>query len=615
MPLRNDILKPIPGENPSGKNIRRDPVWDKIKEARRQDDELPQGVWQVERKMADYGQVVKLAGEAIATQTKDLQLAAWLCEALIKRDGAAGLRDGLELCRGLLADFWETLYPPVEDGDLEDRLAPLEWVGKNLAPSLRNLDLTDAGHAYFQYKESRRIQYEDQAKSKEEKAAREKSLKEGRLAPEIFDKSFAETPKSFYANFEKALDASVQAMETLDAVSREKFGDQAPSYTPLKDAALEVRQVVHSLLQKKRETEPDPVEEKPPEPGPGVAGDAPEQAAAAAAASGGTFEAPLFAAGGGASGLEAIMAFRATAEPAGRREAVAGIVAAAAYLRKQEPFSPASYLMLRGLRWGELRAASDPAMLEAPPSDLRQQIKSLAMRNKWAELLDAAENIMALPCSRAWLDLQRLVVEACVALGDDYSNIAIAIRSGLRGLVRDLPHLIEATLTDDTPAANPATQEWLKELISEPSNAAPRPDPPKVPVMDNGRAPGWQKKFVDAHALALEAMRSGQSQKAVTILQREVERQLSGRGRFQRKLQLAQICIAAGKDTIAQPLLDDLAATIENHKLEDWEDREMVAGALTFLVQNSKKIQADAKAKQAMFERICRLDPVQALLI
>ena len=82
-----------------------------------------------------------------------------------------------------------------------------------------------------------------------------------------------------------------------------------------------------------------------------------------------------------------------------------------------------------------------------------------------------------------------------------------------------------------------------------------------------------------------------------------------------RKLQLAQICIAAGKDAIAQPLLDDVAAAIETHKLEDWEDRETVAGALTFLVQNSKKIQGDAKAKQAMFERICRLDPVQALTI
>ena len=609
MPLRKDVLNPIPGENPSGKSLRSDPVYDKIKEARRQDDELPQGVWQRERKLADYGQVIKLAGDAIATQSKDLQLAVWTAEALLKREGINGLREGFELCRGLLVDFWDTLYPAVEDGELEDRLAPLEWMSK-LAPAVKSLALDDAGHDFFQYKQSRQIQYEDQAKSKEEKAAREKALKEGRLAPEIFDKSFVETPKSFYATFEKQIDESVQALDALDAVSRERFADEAPSYAPLKDGMLEVRQVVHSLLQKKRETDPDPVEEKPPEP---EAGAEAEEAAAAAAGAG---EMPVFGSAGiSASGMEALLAFRGTAEPAGRREAVAGIVAAAAYLRKQEPFSPAPYLMLRGLRWGELRAASDPAMLEAPPSDLRQQVKALAMRNKWAELLEAAENIMALPCSRAWLDLQRLVVEACVALGDDYSGIAIAIRSELRALIRDLPHLLEATLSDDTPAANPATQQWLKELAAEPSSAAPHPEPPKVPVMDNGRTPGWQKKFVDAHALALEAMRSGQSQKAVTILQREVERQLSGRGRFQRKLQLAQICIAAGKDTIAQPLLDDLAAAIETHKLEDWEDREMVAGALTFLVQNSKKIQADAKAKQAMFERICRLDPVQALLI
>jgi hypothetical protein len=41
----------------------------------------------------------------------------------------------------------------------------------------------------------------------------------------------------------------------------------------------------------------------------------------------------------------------------------------------------------------------------------------------------------------------------------------------------------------------------------------------------------------------------------------------------------------------------------------------MIAGVMVFLLQNSKKIQGDAKAKQAMFERLCRLDPVQALSI
>ncbi len=613
MPLRKDILNPIAGENPAGKALRNAPVYDKIKEARRQDDELPQGAWQTERKVADYAQVVKLCQDVIATESKDLQLAVWLCEALLKKESINGLREGLDLCRGLIETFWDGLYPVVEDGDLEDRSIVLDFLPKKLPPSVKNLGLCDAGYDFFAYKDSRKIQYEDQAKSKEERTAREKALKEGRLAPEAFDKSFAETPKALYVNLEKQLDAALESLKALDAACQEKFHEEGPSYGPLRDGIAEVRQVVHSLLQKKRETEPDPVEEAPPEP---------EQAAAAAAgAEGGapaTAGGPGLSAGYGfisGSSMEALLAVRSAAEPAGRREAVAGVAAAAAYLRRQEPSSPAPYLMLRGLRWGELRASNDPSTLEAPPSDLRQQIKALALNNKWVELIQLAESVMALPCGRAWLDLQRFVVEACVALGDDYRAVAIAIRSELRTLLRDLPHLMEATLSDDTPAANPQTQEWLREILAEPSGAAPQAEPPKMPVMDSNRAPGWQKRFVDAHALALEAMRSGQAQKAVTILQREVERQLSGRGRFQRKMQLAQICIAAGKDAIAQPLLDDIAAAIETHKLEDWEDREMVAGALLFLVQSSKKIGGDAKAKQAIFERICRLDPVQALTI
>jgi len=57
MPLRNDLLTPIPGENPSGPDLRYNskvPIYDQVKEARRQDDDLAQGDWQHERKVADY---------------------------------------------------------------------------------------------------------------------------------------------------------------------------------------------------------------------------------------------------------------------------------------------------------------------------------------------------------------------------------------------------------------------------------------------------------------------------------------------------------------------------------------------------------------------------------
>src|ERR1035438_7250194 len=47
VPLRDDLLDPIPGENPSGSSLRYDRVCDQIKEARTEDDEsIPSGDWQ-----------------------------------------------------------------------------------------------------------------------------------------------------------------------------------------------------------------------------------------------------------------------------------------------------------------------------------------------------------------------------------------------------------------------------------------------------------------------------------------------------------------------------------------------------------------------------------------
>src|SRR3954462_6963890 len=102
MPLREDLLNPISEASPGGEDLRYAPVYDAIRESRRQDDELSQGVWASERKVADYAAVSKLAQEAIAKQGKDLQLAAWLTEALVKQEGFQGMREGLDLCRGLL---------------------------------------------------------------------------------------------------------------------------------------------------------------------------------------------------------------------------------------------------------------------------------------------------------------------------------------------------------------------------------------------------------------------------------------------------------------------------------------------------------------------------------
>jgi len=604
MPLREDLLTPIPGDNPSGPDIRYDaklPIYDQVKEARRQDDELAQGDWQRERKVADYPRVIRLTQDALATKSKDLQLAAWLVEANLRTQGFSGLAEGLTLCHGLVANFWETLNPPVEDGDEEPRMGHLEWVGSALEIPLKSAALTALGHDWFKFKESRLVGYEEQAKTDKEKKLRTQRVSEGKLTPEAFDKAFAETPKAFYLRAEKDLDLCLKALVDLDDLCQQKFTTSPPSFAKLRAALEEVRNEVHGLLQKKRETEPDAVEDVPAEA-------SPKAHAGESAAPGAQSASPSIS-----------FSVLTSSEPADRRDAIANVAKVAAFLRKREPFSPAPYLMMRGLRWGELRSApqlADPTLLEAPPTELRQHLKRLALSKRWNELLEAAENTMSLPCSRAWLDLQRLVVGACTALGSDYDAIAAAIRSELRALLNDVPQLLDASLLDDTPAANAETRAWLEQLdgTSAAVSTPALPETVSPGSASNGhRSSSWLERAADPYVLAKEAQKAGQSDRAFEIMRREIARQTSGRGRFERTMQLVELCVAAGKEAIAQPLLDDIASAIEVHKLDDWEDKEMVARALATLMTTSKKIQQNASEKQKLFERICRLDPVRAL--
>jgi len=604
MPLRDDLLNPIAGDNPSGADVRRDSklsLYDKIKEARRQDDDLPQGEWRHERKVANYQLVTNLAQEGIATSSKDLQLAVWLTEAMLHTEGFPGLRQGIGLCQGLLAQFWDTLYPEVEDGDLELRAAPLDWLGTSLEIPVKSRSLVRDGYDWFKFKESKLVGYEENAQTDKDKKKRAKMLAEGKLAPEVFDKAFVETPKAFYFQSEKELDGCLETLAALDELCGEKFGNASPSFGKLKKALEEVRHTVHTLLEKKREAEPDPVIETL----------AAETTASAAA------EGQIAASGmHGAPGI--VISISTSSEPPDRREAITAVAQAAAFLRKREPHSPAPYLMMRGLRWGELRAAfqlCDAGLLEAPPTELRQHIKRLALSKQWGDLLETAETAMSLPCSRAWLDLQRMVVAACTSLGGKYEPIAAAIRSELRTLLNDLPELLDANLLDDTPAANAETRAWLKELLENPDSASQQQfDGAAAQASDNpNQGPSWLLRAADPYVLAQQLLKGGQPEKAYEIMRKEIARQRSGRGRFLRTMQLVQLCVEAGNDAIAQPLIDDLAAAIETHKLDDWEDNEMVAAALATVLRISKKVQENASERQKLFERICRLDPVKAL--
>lgn len=118
----------------AGEDISYSDDYDQIKEARRADDpNEPRGDWSEEPKVAEWRKVRELATEVLTQKSKDLQVACWLCEAVTELHGFAGVHDGLELLRGLIENFWDTLYPPIEDGDLEPRERQTDLAGHQSA--------------------------------------------------------------------------------------------------------------------------------------------------------------------------------------------------------------------------------------------------------------------------------------------------------------------------------------------------------------------------------------------------------------------------------------------------------------------------------------------------
>ena len=596
MPLPEGLLNPIPGDNPSGKTLRYDGVYDKIREARREEDVLPQGDWSREVKKADFPLVIKLASEALSTKSKDLQLAAWLTEAVMFRDHIRGLQEGLDLLRGFMETFWDTLYPEIEDGDLEFRAGPLGWVGSKLDVAVRRLPLTKSKFDYFKYQESRRVGYEADAVSEDRAAARATAIAEKKCTAEEFDDAVRATGDAYYEKLSANLVAALGSLQSLETLSDEKFGREAPSYANLRTALEELQDFVSQYHK--------PVEAATEETAETRADETADEAAA-----------------GVASGAPATKKKSVAAEPADRDDAMQRLTVVAHFLRHESPLNPVPYLLLRAVRWGELRAAGatlNPALLEAPPTEKRTLIKKMSMEGDWAGVLENSELTMSLPCGRGWIDLQRYAVRACESLGAEYEPVAAGIRSELRALLADYPNLLNSSLMDDTPAANAETQTWLKESIMLPSAAPASSESAFTSVamssssqLENSNG----EKAPDVVELAMKAARAGKVAEAIGMLTREMSNERTGRGRFQRHIQLANVFLATKHEAIAYPILVELADEIERRKLEEWEEAAIVAQPLALLYRCAEKLGRDDAEREKIYQKLCRLDPGQALAL
>lgn len=243
---------PISDENPSGTDPREDSsatsLYRQIKDARNT-------ARTTERKAIfddDGGKsalilwrpVLETGIEIITSQAKDLEVMAWILEALIRLHGIQGLAEGFTVLNNLIQSQFDTMYPlPDEDG-METKIGALTGLngeggeGTLLAP-IRNVEITKGGSkepfAFWQYLQALEA---DKIADDEQKESKIASLgfSLGDVQGCIRDSS-----ADFYVNIKTQFEICISAFKAYNGVLSDKCSYDAPPNS-------NIRQLLEDML-------------------------------------------------------------------------------------------------------------------------------------------------------------------------------------------------------------------------------------------------------------------------------------------------------------------------------------------------------------------------------
>lgn len=343
-----ELLQPISEETPAGSDLRDDPSpaspYYSVKDARNaaraaerknvfdNDNSEAQDHW---RKVAE------LAPDILKGQAKDLEIASWLTEALVRRYGFQGLRDGFKLIRGLIEHYWDNLYPVPDEDGIETRVAPLAGLngegaeGVLIAP-IRNVDITEGQDpgpfSYWQYQ-----QVLDVEKVIDPDAKSERIAKLGYSKDDI-DRAVTGSSESFYVDLRDDIAEAIADYRAIADMLNEHCGiSSAPPTSNIINILEDCLGAVSHIARDKFPLEAAPSDDA-------EAGEAPTDAATATTAQAGV-----------AGPVKT------------REEAFKRLAEISDYFRKTEPHSPISYMLRRAVIWGSLPL--DDLIRELIPDD------------------------------------------------------------------------------------------------------------------------------------------------------------------------------------------------------------------------------------------------------
>jgi type VI secretion system protein ImpA len=258
------LLKPFEDSAPSGSDLRYTEIYDQIKAARRSDDNLSRGEWQIDVKSADWKEVIDLCRQALTHRSKDLQIAAWLTEAMVHQCGYQGLATGLLLITQLMESFWATLYPPIDGDDLDYRVGPMMFLNEKIPDALFDVPVCDPlhskGYGHFAWEASRIVGF-NQNLDKEQQERREILIQEGKVTGEEFTAAVNASSISFYKTLMDQLEQCRQNLLSLDAVTNRKFSPDPPGFSKLESALNACYYLVGKIYKEKQKSEVLPQED------------------------------------------------------------------------------------------------------------------------------------------------------------------------------------------------------------------------------------------------------------------------------------------------------------------------------------------------------------------
>ena len=118
------------------------------KPRREEDSNLSQGIWKIDFKKADWPVVEKLCLDVLSTQSKDLQIIAWLIEAWTVMDQFLGFGKGLFILASLCKSCWNDIHPIIEEDSetLEQRFSLFEWMDTQFSSRVMFIPFTYFDH-------------------------------------------------------------------------------------------------------------------------------------------------------------------------------------------------------------------------------------------------------------------------------------------------------------------------------------------------------------------------------------------------------------------------------------------------------------------------------------